>query len=281
MTSTPSRPTLNSTGWKARLELGYVHRDGRTLPVHRRHEGPLRVQKHFEPEAGLCEHIIVHPPAGIAGGDELELELRLEPHSRVRITTPGATKWYRSETEAHQRLHARLESETSLEWLPEPQILFSGAHARISLCFDLHPSSRLIAWDVTVFGRKAGDLPFEVGDLHSRLEVLIDGESAFTDRLVLAAGDPLFRSPLGLDHHDVLGTLLLVGPPLPATVLEEARDLRPEGLSLGLTQLPSFLVVRLLSNSSELATRHLKDLWTLFRPHHLGARARPCRIWST
>jgi urease accessory protein len=268
--------------WKARLELGYAHRDGRTLPVHRRHEGPLRVQKHFEPEPGLCEHILVHPPAGLAGGDELDLDLRLGPSSRVRITTPGATKWYRSEgIPAFQRVHARLDKDSALEWLPEPQILFSGARARVSLRFDLHPSSRLIAWDVTVFGRKAGDLPFEVGDLQSRLDVLIDGESAFTDRLVLTAGDPLFRSPLGLDHHDVLGTLLLVGPPLRATVLEEARALRPEGLSLGLTQLPSVLVVRLLSNASELATRHLKDLWTLFRPHLLGAPARPCRIWST
>jgi len=268
-------------GWKARLELGYVLRDGRTLPVHRRNEGPLRVQKHFEPEKGLCEHIIVHPPAGIASGDELDLDLDLAPGSWVRITTPGATKWYRGDFPAHQRVYARLDAETSLEWLPEPQILFSGTHARTSLRFDLRSSARLIAWDVTVFGRRAGDLPFARGDFRTRLDILVDDALVFADRLALTAGDPLFHSPLGLDHHDVLGTLLLVGPQLPASALDEARALASEGLSVGMTELPSVLVVRLLARSSELAMAHLRALWGLLRPHHLGAPARPCRIWST
>ncbi len=54
--------------WYAQLELGF-HDDGeRTIMKHRKHHGPVRVQKMLWPEkTGVCHAILVHPPAGIAG----------------------------------------------------------------------------------------------------------------------------------------------------------------------------------------------------------------------
>ena len=67
--------------WLAQLDLAYERRDDRTVPSLRRHVGPLRIQKHFEPEPGLCEHVIVHPPAGIAGGDRLDINVTVHDHA--------------------------------------------------------------------------------------------------------------------------------------------------------------------------------------------------------
>ena len=68
--------TAPATGWQARLELRFARRQAATLLVQRRHHGPLRVQKALHPEGpGVCHAIVLHPPAGIAGGDELEISV--------------------------------------------------------------------------------------------------------------------------------------------------------------------------------------------------------------
>ena len=71
-----AEPLVSS--WKASLALGFALRgpqndaDAATATT-----GPLVVQKPLYPEGDeVCHAIVVHPPAGIAGGDELNLQVR-------------------------------------------------------------------------------------------------------------------------------------------------------------------------------------------------------------
>ena len=268
--------------WEAHLELAYARRDADTVPSLRRHLGPLRVQKHFAPEPGLCEHVIVHPPAGIAGGDRLRVDVAVGPGARARLTTPGATRWYRSAGPlATSTVAAGVGEGGALEWLPQEQIVFDGAEALSECRFKLAPGASLIAWDLVVLGRQAGAEPFVRGTWRSRLDVEVDGRLVLAERCVLGAGDALRRSALGWGGQDAVATFIAAGPwgaVVPRPLLDVARAVEP---GAGVSDVEGLVVARWLADSSSRARGWLEALWKLARPALIETPAVPPRIWRT
>lgn len=82
--------------WHSTLTLGFTHQAGKTLLSTREHQGALRVQRALYPEtndnAGICHVILLYPPAGIAGGDVLNITLNAHANTHTVLTTPGANK---------------------------------------------------------------------------------------------------------------------------------------------------------------------------------------------
>src|SRR3954454_21615728 len=89
-------PTDTAEAWQARLALGFADDRGTTRLVERSHFGPLRVQKPLYPgHPSVCHAIVVHPPGGVVGGDQLAITANVGADSHAFVTTPGAAKWYR------------------------------------------------------------------------------------------------------------------------------------------------------------------------------------------
>ncbi len=105
--------------WHARLQLDYRLEAGRTVARHQ-HNGPLRILQSLYPEGdAVCHNVLVHPPGGLVGGDTLALSVTASAASHGLITTPGATRFYRSNGElAAQRTDITLSDSARLEWLP-------------------------------------------------------------------------------------------------------------------------------------------------------------------
>lgn len=271
---------LFTPSWHAELELGYARFGDCTRPVQRRHKGPLRVQKHLYAEGPeVCQHIIVHPPGGIAGGDRLDIAAHVGPAAWAQLTSPGAAKWYRAAGPAYQQLNLRVAAGATLEWLPQETIVFSAAQAELSTSIDLQGDGRLFYWDMVALGRPASGERFDLGHFQSRLDIRRDGQLLWHERQRIVGGDGLLDSPIGLGGDPVFATLLVTGE-IDSALLEQCRSLGHD-VRGDLTQLPGLIVARCLASEALLARGWLIELWRLLRPALLGREAMPPRIWST
>ncbi len=269
-------------GWLGSLELGYESRQGRTVLVRRRHQGPLLVQRSFHPEGAPCHSYVIHPPGGVVGGDRLQLHVTVARDAHAVVTTPAAAKFYRSGGfRAEQQQSCAVEPGGALEFLPTETILHGGCDVLLKNRYELYGDARLCVWDVLCLGRPGSGDHFANGRCEQDLRILRDGRLYLHERLLLHDGDRLLQAPWGLDGQSVIG--LLVATPVEPGLEQALRDALPvpDGIRLGITRINDVLLLRCLGPGSEPVRHLLEQAWTQLRPAALGRPACPPRIWRT
>jgi urease accessory protein len=271
--------------WRGYLALNFQSRAGKTLLAQREQSGPLTLQKPFYPEGDeVCHCVVLHPPGGIVAGDELALSFTAQAASRALITTPGATKWYRSDDGAHatQRIEIDVAPGASVEWLPQETIFYNGARATSDIRWRLHGDALAFGWEVACLGRPAADERFASGALRLNVSIEHKGHALWVERARLHGDDPLMASPIGLRGHSVFATAYLAGRECGEQLLEGLRAVSaPQGAQVGLSALPGLLLARYLGDSAEQARGYFAALWECLRPAAVGRAACAPRIWST
>ena len=273
--------------WQGHLSLDYrPDAEARTIALDR-HEGPLRVLQRLYPEGpAVCHHVLVHPPGGIVGGDRLDVDIQMAAGSHALITTPSATRFYRSAGEtASQSVRARLQPGSRLEWLPLETLVYDAALAENRLKFELCPGAEMFGWDIAALGLPTAGLPFTRGHYQQHLE--LPGRWLERGRID-GADHALLDSPLGLAGHKVMATLWFAGgQALPTARREALLDVARErcaahalAATCGSTSPEAGLVVlRLLSPRVEPAFELLSRVWSDWRQLAWGLPACPPRVW--
>ncbi len=196
------------SGWQARLRLGFRATAQRTVLASREHQGPLTVQRPFYPEGDICHVYLLHPPGGVVGGDSLQIEIDADAATHALVTTPGATKFYRSAAErACQTQHLAVGEGASLEWLPQENIFFPGAEVDLVTRVELAGDARLALWEINCLGRPANREVFDSGRIDSRLEIYRDNVPLLLDRLRVSADN---RARLSLMAGLAVGGTLII-----------------------------------------------------------------------
>lgn len=274
--------------WHARLHLSYQNEAARTV-ARFRHDGPLRILQSLYPEGDtVCHNVLVHPPGGLVGGDTLDIDIEAADGSHGLITTPGASRFYRSEGElALQRTRIRLAAGARLEWLPLEAICYSGCQAENRLAIEVAPGAELIGWDVTALGLPNANQPFERGTYLQHIEV----PGVWLERGRIDAADHrLLQSPIGLGGHRCMASLFFVaGSPVARArrdaLLAHARTLleaSPLFDSAGATSPHAEVVVlRVLAPVVEPAMQLLRQVWQAWRSELWQLPAATPRIWAT
>lgn len=268
-------------GWRARLALAFRGERGRTV-VARRHSGPLCIQRPFYPGDGVCHVYVLHPPGGLAGGDRLVLSCTADSGAAALVTTPAATKLYRSlGPPSRQDLLVRVAAGASFEWLPLDTILFGGSIARITTEVRLAAGARFVGWEMTALGRPASGDRYATGRLDQRTRILVDGDPILLERTTFDAGDPVLESAWGLGGHTVLGTLYAY--PADSRALTAARERLDafSALTAGATCVDGLLVVRALAAEAEALRDAFESVWAALRAAVIGRAPSAPRIWRT
>ncbi|VVD70464.1 urease accessory protein UreD [Pandoraea iniqua] len=280
-------PNPSTTGWHAALSLGFARTGERTVLATRRHQGPLVVQKSLHPEGpGICHAVIVHPPGGIAGGDSLDIDVRLEDRAHAVLTTPGATKWYKSQGRVGtQDIALTLGAGAKLDWLPLENIVFEQADAKQTIRVRLGENATVIGWDATLLGRQAAGEQWTQGQWRATFE-LRDAQDRllWAEQAVLGADDAQRTGVTGLAGFPVFATLWAVGPACTREFAETlAADLPfQDDLRAGVTCLPgNVLVLRVLGHDMETVRQLMIRHWLALRPIVHGVPAEPLRLWAT
>ncbi|WP_027160080.1 urease accessory protein UreD [Methylobacter luteus] len=268
----------SAQGWEAKLALGFARQHGKTVLAHRRHYGPLTVQRPFYPEGGVCHVYILHPPGGIVAGDHLSLEIDAEAGSHALITTPAAGKFYRSAGGlARQDVSITVAEGAALEWLPQETIIYEGARLRSTVRVELASKARFIGWEILSLGRPACGERFDEGLADLDWQVYCRDQPLLLERLKLDAR--AFAARWGLQGCSACGTLFAY--PAGAETLAAVQQLIGDATGRGVTRMDDLLVCRALDCRSDRLRVFFERVWAVVRPDCVRREACAPRIWAT
>jgi urease accessory protein len=275
---------LMDSSWQGKLNLSYQNNQGKTQVDLAYCQAPLKIQSPFYPEGeSICHSVILHTAGGVVGGDRLLQSINLQPQSQVLITTPAASKIYRSQGEkAHQEIRIKLNKNSYLEYLPQEMIVFNGGLFRQNLYIELDSNASWLGWEIIRFGRSARGEIFAQGEWSSYTEVWQGKKPLWIDRLCLKGSKDLFFSLNGLAGKPVIGTLSWIGKPVTSNLIQETRQLwqpKTDNSEIGVTQLLQGFLCRYRGSSVSEVKNWFIQVWKLLRQTQAKQSVIMPRVW--
>ncbi len=274
-----------ASGWKATLGARFEFVANCTRITDRKHCGPLQIQKALYPEGpSICHATILHPPGGLAEGDDLALDFQVGPSAQVVLSTPAATKWYKAPNGwSRQRVSLQARRKARLEWLPQENILFDQSHPRMDLQITVGDDACALGWDMFSLGRRAAGESWHKGSLEMKSEIVReDGDLLWAEQAVLPADSDVLNADHILAGFPVFGTLWAYGPNCTPALAQGVTCPWSDQIRSGATCLPgNVLLIRAVSRQMETLRIAMTNWRADLRPIILGVLPAPLRLWST
>jgi urease accessory protein len=255
MTTVLDRRAARQVGRRARLELVFAVRGGKTVLAHAYAEPPFRTGHWFADRDGPGLHMILASSSpGIFGGDRLDQRIVVEAGARVRLTSQSAPQLHASADSAEAGLRTTfvvLEgARLSCCW--DPLIPFAGARLDQAIRVDLARGARLYWSDAMMNGRQAHGEQWRFSHLLHELRISRDGELEYMERFRVAPGNGGAARPWIAADAAYFGTTVISGPETGAIdaerlhrTLADVAGTRAAADRLG----ESLIVVRLMAAS--------------------------------
>ena len=258
------------------LRLRFARSGANTILAQSRFSLPLQALTPLTLADGASYLMLLNPTGGVLGGDHLTTEIMLESETHVCLTTPSATRIYRTaEKPALLETLVSLGEGATLEYFPDHIIPHVGSALRQSLRIEMARGSRAILLDSMASGRVAHGERWSFTEMDSRTEVYACGRPAYLNRtkIIPAAKRPDRQG--WMEEFDYLSCLSLFADGFTrwkevcAALNEELKGM--PGVRGGATLLSQGgCVARFLTRSASDMTPANKKLWDVARGQLAG-----------
>ncbi|MBR8835591.1 MAG: urease accessory protein UreD [Stigonema ocellatum SAG 48.90 = DSM 106950] len=223
-------------------------RIGQTILSHQRTAYPLRVSPVFrldDADSHRAYLYVMSTSPGLLAQDELNISLQLAANTSLYLTDQAATKVHSmpiAGSKATTNYEIEIGSGATLEFVPEPLILFADATLQQTTNINIHPTGKLFLSEIILPGRIAKGELYQFHHYFNRLKVTsTNGELWFIDAMHLFGKNNLFTNSNLFASSPVLGNLLVVLPDTNLKLLSESVEDLKAANCLGLTVASSIL----------------------------------------
>lgn len=135
-----------------------------------------------------CELHTINPCGGIAGGDQVSIEVMADPGARLRVTSAAPERLYRAADDLVARVDVTLRAakESQIEWLPQETLIYEGARCARRLDVEAAEDARVLMAEMLVFGRRAHGERLRSAVLADRWRIRVGQRLRFAEQFRLA-----------------------------------------------------------------------------------------------
>ena len=168
------------------LSLRFGRRASNTVMTGCRFELPLQVLAPIQQPDGSAYVLLLNPTGGVLGGDRLSTLIDLGPDTHACLSTPSATRVYRTAGPAAiLDTRIRVGPGAVLEYVPDLVIPHGGSALNQKLAIELQPGSVALFADGLAAGRLAHGERWSFREMVSRTVVTRGTKPLFIDRFLL------------------------------------------------------------------------------------------------
>lgn len=236
-------------------------------------------QPFYLDDSGCAYSYIVNPTSGLVGGDKIEIKITIEDNAHAFITTPSATKVYKSSgSSSEQDIEISVKKGGILEYLPGYVIPFADSLYSQKTKVYMEKSSTAFIIDSFATGRSARGEHLSFKEYRSRTEIIYCDEPVVTERIYLSPDAEDYNSLGFLESYTASAVLYLIFDDLSlqGRLIADIKALLNESDDIigGVSALPSKgIIVRFLSKGIIPLTKAVYSIFPIFRKKILGIDA--------
>ena len=242
-----------------KLELQNDSDKQKTIITQKLTQVPLYVQKalHYDLDYPSMAHIFVlSPSGGVLQGDRYRMDVELKNNAISHITTQGATRIYKMESNyATHMVYLSLKNNSYLEFIPEQIIPYKNSRFYQKTNLVIDDSSTAVYSETIVPGRIAMGEMFDFDVCYLKTEGSINKKIQFRDSSLLMPKMQKIQSLVMFDDKTILTSVYVLTKKCVTKINDLINEMfsNIQGVSGGSSIMPnnSGISIRILGTSSE------------------------------
>ncbi|MBM3905568.1 MAG: urease accessory protein UreD [Thaumarchaeota archaeon] len=270
-------PQIQKTGM-LKLVLHKDEEKKKTIVLHQYSKAPLLTQKalyYDSDNPSMAYLFLMSSSGGVLQGDRYEIKISLGQNAIANITTQGATRIYKMESDyASQNIELEIGDDAYLEMLPDQIIPYANSRYFQHVNLSVGKNSTVVYSEIISPGRAARGELFDYEMCYLRFVAKNSVGMKFTDISRLEPGADKFANTAILGGNSVLGTMYVITEKKNHTISEQIRSILENSEPLcGFSFLPgdSGIVIRILGTSPEQIKAIFVQIIKIIRNQILGS----------